>query len=69
VVIVRVTPSLPRRGRLPKGSPPWSPSCAGFSINLLARRGSDKAPGRLPKGGNTRKIQMTSFVNRCFNKF
>ncbi len=46
VDVVRVTPSLPLRGRLPKGSPSKHPSCAKFLINLLDQRGSDGAPLR-----------------------
>jgi hypothetical protein len=42
VVVVRLTPSLPKRGRHPKGNPP--DPLAKFSINLLAQRGSDEAP-------------------------
>jgi hypothetical protein len=68
VVVVRLTPSLPQRGRHPKGNP--LDTLAKFSINLLAQRGSDEAPERRPKGGgNTRKIQKTSFVNRWFELY
>jgi hypothetical protein len=49
VVVVRLTPSLPQRGRHPKGNP--LDPLAKFSINLLAQRGSDEAPERPPKGG------------------
>jgi len=49
VVVVRLTPSLPQRGRHPKGNP--LDTLAKFSINLLAQRGSDEAPERPPKGG------------------
>jgi hypothetical protein len=66
VVVVRLTPSLPQRGRHPRGNP--LDPLAKFSINLLAQRGSDEAPERPAKGvgGNTRKIQKTSLVNRWF---
>jgi hypothetical protein len=64
VVVVRLTPSLPQRGRHPKGNP--RDPLAKFSINLLAQRGSDEAPERPPMGGNARKILKTSFVNRWF---
>jgi hypothetical protein len=66
VVVVRLTPSLPQRGRHPKGNPLDPPYRAKFSINLLAQRGSDEAPERPPMGGNARKIHKTSFVNRWF---
>ena len=63
---MRVTPSLPQRGRLPKGSIPLTPSYVKFLINLLAQRGSGEAPERPPKGGNAHKIQKILFVNHGF---
>jgi len=49
VVVVRLTPSLPLRRRHPKENP--LDPLAKFSINLLARRGSEEAPERSPMGG------------------
>ena len=61
---MRLTPSLPQRGRHPKGNP--LDPLAKFSINLPSegptRRPSDPQKG----GGITRKIQKTSFVNHWF---
>jgi len=66
VGVVRVTPSLPQRGRLPKGSSSKPPSCAKFSINLLAQRGSDGEPLRRINELILKNIRGTCMVHRLW---
>jgi hypothetical protein len=66
VVVVRVTPSLPQRGCSPRGDPLVPLLVQSFQLTTLPGEGQTKHPSDPPKGGNARKIQKTSFVNRWF---
>ena len=48
---MKVTPSLPQRGRQPKGCAPLTPRKSKLSNTILAQRGPDEAAERPPKGG------------------
>jgi hypothetical protein len=57
---------MPPEGEAAQGEYPLTPSRAKFQINLLNQRGPDEAPERPQRGGNARKIQKNSFMNRWF---
>ncbi len=69
---MRVTPSLPQRGKQTKGSSPLTPSCAKFSINLLTQRGPDEAPEQTPKewesSQNSKELIHQTLVRITFLK-
>ena len=66
VVVVRLIPSLPRRGRHPRGNPLDPRIVQNFQLTSLPSEGPMRRPSDPPWGGNTRKILKTSFVNRWF---
>jgi hypothetical protein len=66
VVVVRLTPSPPQRGRHPKGNPPDPRIMQNFQLTSLPSEGPTRRPSDPQRGGNARKIQKTSFVNRWF---
>ena len=64
---MRVTPSLPQRGRHPKGNPLDPLIVRNFQLTPLPSEGPTRRPSDPQKGGGIiRKIQKTSFVNRWF---
>jgi hypothetical protein len=66
VVVVRLTPSLPQRGKHPKGNPLDPLIMQNFQLTSLPSEGPTRRPSDPQRGGNARKIQKTSFVNRWF---
>jgi len=66
VVVVRLTPSLPQRGRHPKGNPLDPLIVRNFQLTPLPSEGPTRRPSDPQRGGNARKIHKTSFVNRWF---